>query len=288
MKSFNMAFPETLEETCELLEQNPESRVIAGGTAMTVVMKEGVYAPEKLINIRGLEAEHAYIKQDEGDSTDVIRIGALTTLREIERSDVVTTHLPVVVECLQEIAGIRVRNSATLGGHLAHADIHLDLPPVLAGYDAEVVITDGENERSVDLESFMRGYYETDLADNELISEVVLPVPEANTRGSYVKHRYFSEVDWPCVGVAAFAVSTDDGVENARVLLNSVSHSPILRLDGVDETLGGSLSDENISAVGELAVEQADPSDDLRGSAAYKQRMAGVFTERALRRLREE
>lgn len=279
-----MAFPETVGDACALLEENPESRVIAGGTALTVVMKEGVYAPELLINIRGLADNYSYVHEED----DVIRIGALTTLRDVEQADVVNTHLPVVAECLQEVAGIRVRNSATLGGHLAHADVHLDLPPVLAGYDAKVVISDGDEERQLPLEEFMQGYYETALDEAELITEVIIPKPEPGTRGIYLKHRYFSEVDWPCVGVAAFAVAgTDEGVRNVRVLLNSVSHKPILRLKNVNETLDGSLSEDGIETAATIARDQVTPSDDLRGSAAYKERMAGVFTKRALQQLQE-
>lgn len=283
MKSFDMAFPKTIGEASRLMKENPGSQVIAGGTAMTVVMKEGVFAPDMLINIRGLAEEHAYVTDDD----DVIRIGALTTLRDIERSNVVSEHLPVVVECLKEIAGVRVRNSATLGGHLAHADLSLDLPPVLAGYEAEVVISDGDDERQITVEEFMQGYYETDLDDAELISEIVIPKPDPDTRGTYLKHRYFSEVDWPCVGVAAFAVPDGDEVTDVRVLLNSVSHKPIFRLDGVNEVLDGAFTEERIKEVVEKAREQVSPSGDLRGSAEYKERMAGVFTGRALRELQE-
>ncbi|QLG60311.1 FAD binding domain-containing protein [Halorarum salinum] len=278
-----MAFPDTVGEACRMLAENPGSQVIAGGTAITVVMKEGVFAPDLLINIRGLAENHSYVTENDKS----IRIGALTPLRDVEQSRIVSEHLPVVVECLQEIAGVRVRNSATLGGHLAHADVHLDLPPVLAGYDADVIITDGEEERQVPIEEFMQGYYETDLADAELIKEIVISKPDSNTRGTYVKHRYFSEVDWPCVGVAAFAVANGDDVTNVRVLLNSVSHKPIFRLDNVNKTLNGSLSDDRIGQVAEDARRQVSPSDDLRGSAEYKERMAGVFTERALQQLQE-
>lgn len=283
MKPFDMAFPETVREVCTLLEEHPEGRIVAGGTALNVVIKEGVYAPELLINIRGLADDHAYVTEDD----DEVRIGALSTLRDIEQSDTVVDHLPVVTECLQEIAGVRVRNSATIGGHLAHADIHLDLPPVLAGYDAEVVISNGDETRRTPVEEFMQGYYETTLGDAELITEVVVPKPDPETRGTYLKHRYFSEVDWPCVGVAAFGIPDGEAVRDVRVLLNSVSREPIHRVEGVEETLEGSLSEDGIDDVAELAREQVTPSDDLRGSAEYKERMAGVFTARALRHLQE-
>ncbi len=281
MNSFEMAVPETVEAACSLLAEQPDARPIAGGTALNVVMKEGVYTPDRLVNLRKLTAEHSYLRETD----DGIEIGALTTLRDIERSPLVADRLPVVVECLQEIAGVRVRNSATIGGHLAHADIHLDLPPVLAGYGAEVRITDGTSERQLPIEEFMEGYYETALDTGELITAVEIPHPHDRTVGTYVKHRYFSAVDWPCVGVAAFAVEKADGFEDVRVFLNSVSAEPILRLEGVEAELDDELTDDAIEAVADLASEQAEPTSDLRGSAAYKERMAGVFTTRALESL---
>ncbi|WP_332900157.1 MULTISPECIES: FAD binding domain-containing protein [unclassified Haladaptatus] len=284
MKRFNMAFPQTVGEACTQLEEHPGSRVIAGGTAITVVMKEGVYTPELLINLRGLEDDLRFI-EDDGDS---VRIGALSTLRDVERSAIIEDKFPTVVQCLQEIAGVRVRNSATLGGHLSHADVHLDLPPVLAGYDAEIVVSSGDDSRQLLLTDFLKGYYETALEENEIVTEIVLPKPEAGRRGTYVKHRYFSEVDWPCVGVAAFATPNGDQFEDVEVLLNSVSHNPVLRLDGVNDVVDGDLSDEHIDAVADLARDQSSPSSDLRGSANYKEQMAGVFTKRALRKVRAD
>lgn len=273
-----MAFPRSVEQACDLLAENPEARVIAGGTALTVVMKQGVYQPETLINIRGLDEDLEYVQ--EGD--EEIRIGALVTLREMERRDPIRQHFPTIVACLQEVAGVRVRNTATIGGHLGHADIHLDLPPVLAGYGAEVGVSDGDTVRRIPIEEFMVGYYETSLEAGELITEIALPIPPTDTRGTYLKHRYFSEVDWPCVGVAAFAEGENGVDENVRVLLNAVSPRPIMRLDGVDDLVNGRLTEDSIAAVAELARDQAQPTADIRGSATYKKRMAGVFTRRAL------
>lgn len=281
MKPFEMAFPESVEEACELLAQHDDCEPIAGGTALTTVMKEGVYHPDILVNLRGLEDTLGTI-EDEGDS---IRIGALATLREIETDETIQEHFPTVSDCLSKIAGVRVRNSATLGGHLAHADIHLDLPPVLEGYNAAVVVTDGSETRELSVAEFMQGYYETDLDDGELITEIRVPKPGPDTVGTYLKHRYYSEVDWPCVGVAVFAVHRGDRFEDVRVLLNSVSQAPVLEVDDIETVTGGELTDDEIEAVAELAAEQSQPIDDIRGSAAYKERMTSVFTERALKEI---
>ena len=285
MKRFEMAFPETVSEACTILSQHPDSRPIAGGTALSVVMKEGVYAPERLVNIRRLDDELNYVKADD----HTIRIGALTPLRDIEQADAIRKYAPTIRECLGKIAGVRVRNMATIGGHLAHADLHLDLPPVLAGLDAEIVLTDGADTRRLPIEEFIRGYYDTALEMGELISELVVPLPDPNTRGTYLKHRYFSEVDWPCVGVAAFATVNDDGTfVDVRVLLNSVGQAPIMAVDGIGDVVDETLSDDAIEMVADLAREQSTPSSDIRGSAEYKERMAGEFTVRALRAVRDQ
>lgn len=281
MKPYDMAFPASVAEACDLLAEHPESRIIAGGTALTVLMKEGVYFPDLLINLRPLADELAYVRE----ADDRVRIGALTTLRELERNTVVRENYPTVVECLGEIAGVRVRNSATIGGHLAHADANLDLPPVLAGLGAEVVVTDGRSDRRLPIDDFLLGYYETALEGGELVTAVELPAADPETRGVYLKHRYFSEVDWPCVGVAAFGTGGNGTVTAVEVLLNSVSDTPVLRVEGIDKVVDGALTDDAIEAVADLAVDQADPVDDIRGSAAYKERMVGVFTRRALERL---
>lgn len=282
MKRFDMAFPQSVEEVSELLAEHPDGRLIAGGTALTVLMKEGVYFPDLLVNLRALEDDLRYVR--EADSA--IHVGALATLRDVERHAAVREKLPTVVSCLEEIAGVRVRNSATIGGHLAHADANLDLPPVLAGLDAEVVLARGGTTRTLPLEDFILGYYDTALEADELITELRVPTTEPRPRGVYLKHRYFSEVDWPCVGVAAFAVDNGGGLRDVRVLLNSVSDSPVLRVDGIGDVVQGELTDEAVDSIADLAMEQAQPVDGLRGSAAYKQRMVGVFTRRALDRLR--
>lgn len=283
MKRFDMAFPETVSEACELLSEYPDARPIAGGTALSVVMKEGVYSPERLINIRGLESELRYIEVND----EALHIGALTTLGEIQRAEATVEHTPTIAECLGKIAGVRVRNTATIGGHLAHADLHLDLPPVLAGYDAKVVITDGSDERQLPIEEFMQGYYETALEEGELISQLVVPIPKAGTRGTYLKHRFFSEVDWPCVGVGAFAVESEDAFSDVRVLLNSVGTSPIMNVEEIESVVDEGLSDAAIDEIAALAREQSTPSSDIRGSAEYKERMAEEFTRRALHTIRD-
>lgn len=270
-----MYFPESFEEAVSILESEPGAKPISGGTALTTLMKERVLQPAALVNLRGLREEHRYVRRE----GDMVRVGALSTLRDVETSEVVREALPVVAETAGKIASIRIRNVATVGGNLAHADPDLDLPPVLAGVDAEIVVQGGEGERAMDIKEFVQGYYQTDLGPAELVKELRLPV-EPERAGVYLKHRSLSEADWPCVGVAAFTDPDWDGVP--AVYMNSVADTPVFGLEGLEDVFADGVTEDAIVAAGELATEQCDPVGDARGSAWYKRRMAGEFTERAL------
>lgn len=273
MNQFEMYFPETFDEAVRLLSETG-GKPIAGGTALTTLMKERVLQPEVLVNLRSLEQDHSFIEAAE----DEVRIGALSTLRSIETSSAIAEHVPLVGETLSKVASVRIRTVATIGGNLAHADPDLDLPPVLAGLDAEIVIHGPDGERSCNINEFIQDYYQTALGAHELIKEVRIPV-RPTTEGVYHKHRSLSEADWPCVGVAAFI--HDGGVP--EVYLNSVADTPIFQLDGLDEIFADGLTEAAIGRAGDAAREQCDPVGDPRGSAWYKREMAKEFTERALR-----
>ena len=273
-----MYVPETFEEAVAVLASEPGAKPISGGTALTTLMKERVLQPEALVNLRGLRDDHRYVRRE----GDLIEVGALSTLRDLETSEVVRDGLPLVAETAGKIASIRIRNVATVGGNLAHADPDLDLPPVLAGVDAEIVVQGTDGERAMDVKEFIQGYYQTDLGPGELVKELRLAV-DPDRAGVYLKHRSLSAADWPCVGVAAFTDPGWDGVP--AVYMNSVADTPVFAIDGLGEVFGDGVTEDAIAEAGALATEQCDPVGDARGSAWYKRRMAGEFTERALARV---
>jgi carbon-monoxide dehydrogenase medium subunit len=265
---------ETFEEASELLSEH-DAKPIAGGSAVITLMNEGVLQPQPLVNLRRLKTEHAYIREENGE----LCIGALTTLRMIETHDLVRERLPIVSESVAEIASLRVRNAATIGGHLAHADPDLDLPPVLAGLDAEIVVHSPDGDRTVPLTEFIQGFYQTDLDKGELVKAVRVPV-STDRNGVYLKHRARSDADWPCVGVAAFL---DGDTDVPEVFMNSVADSPIFSIDGIEDAVNGELDAEAADRIGNLAREQCDPIGDGRGTEWYKREMAKEFTVRAVR-----
>src|ERR1700759_2928822 len=183
MIPFDLAEPTSLSEAIKLLNpDDPTIRPIAGGTALMLMMKAGVYNPEKLISLRKIESKYSSISA----GADGLRIGAMTTLGMLERSAGVRKHTPIISRTLMTLSNIRVRNVATVGGALAHGDPHMDLPPVLMALGAWLTIVGPEGERSIPVGDLFTGYYETVLALNELIAFVHVPA-QITRQAAYMK-----------------------------------------------------------------------------------------------------
>src|SRR5262249_37350380 len=155
---------------------------VAGGTALMLMMKAGVFNPEKLVSLRKIEKKYSSIAA----SADGLRIGAMTTLNAIERSGDVKKHTPIITRTMLTQSNGRVRNVATIGGALAHGDPHMDLPPVLMALGAVATVMGPKGERKIPIEELFAGYYETVLEKNELISEVFVPT-QGTKKGAYFK-----------------------------------------------------------------------------------------------------
>ena len=181
MNPFELAEPASLAEAIKLLDPDDASvRPIAGGTALMLMMKAGVFRPAKLISLRGIRELCAVATQPDG----ALKIGAMTPLSVLERSAVVRAHAPVITQTLRTLSNVRVRNVATVGGHLAHADPHMDLPPVLIALGAHVAVAGPAGERTIPVEGLFAGYFETVLARDELITAVVVPAQGSRRRSN--------------------------------------------------------------------------------------------------------
>lgn len=276
MNSFDLVEPASLREAIGMLDAaNPGIRPIAGGTAVMLMMKTGIFQPDRLVNLGKIEPRYSRIDIAEGGD---LRIGAMTPLRRIEQSGDVARIAPVMTRALRRLSNVRVRNVATLGGHLAHGDPHLDLPPVLIALGATVTIAGPSGERIIDAEDLFRGYLETTLEPDELIAEIMVPA-QAGRRAAYVKHTTRSADDWPALGIAV-ALGRDGA---ARVAIGAATDTP-RRLRSVEAVLSGaSLDDRVLLDAGDAAAREAEVHSDARGSAAYKTELIRVFTARAIR-----
>jgi carbon-monoxide dehydrogenase medium subunit len=279
MIPFELAVPRSLGEAIRLLDRDdPAIRPIAGGTALMLMMKTGLFRPIRLVSLHAIEGRYAGIA---ASPDGALRIGATATLRAVERSAEVRRHAPIVVRALKTLANVRVRNVATLGGHLAHADPHLDLPPVLAALDARLVIAGPDGERTIPVASLVAGYLETVLKHNELIAEIVVP-PQAGWRAVYAKCTARSADDWPSLGVAVALKTDGSTIVEARLVVGAAVERPTVLADAAALLRGAVASDDLLRRVGEAAAE-APIIGDQHGSAAYKRQLLRVHLGRAVR-----
>ena len=279
MIPFDLAEPTSLAAAIKLLNpDDPTIRPIAGGTALMLMMKAGVFNPEKLISLRKIESKYSSIAA----SADGLRIGAMTTLGALERSDDVRKHAPLITRTLRTLSNVRVRNVATVGGALAHGDPHMDLPPVLMALGATLTVTGPQGERKLAVEDLFAGYYETVLEKNELISEVHVP-SQGGKKGAYFKVTTGSADDWPALGVAAVIEGDAKAIKSIR-LVASAATEKATRLKSAEAVLNGkSIDDKLLVQAGDAAVEECEFIADVRGSVPYKRELMKVYVRRAVR-----
>jgi carbon-monoxide dehydrogenase medium subunit len=279
MTPFELAEPRSLREALELLDPDDATvRPIAGGTALMLMMKAGVFQPARLVSLRGIDALNTIAAADSG----ALKIGAMTPLSVVERSVTVRAHAPVITRTLRTLSNVRVRNVATVGGHLAHADPHMDLPPVLIALGASATVANRSGERTIPVSDLFAGYFETVLARDELITDLLVPAQEGR-RASYLKCTTRAMHDWPALGVAVSLDADGDTVRDVSIVISAATEKPT-RMSGAEKVLrGGSLNDARLRETGEAAAEEAELISDGQGSAAYKKQLVRVYVARALR-----
>lgn len=282
MLRYDYHAPTSVAEALELLARYGEdAHVMAGGTSLMLMMQQGLVQPGHVVGLRGVR-ELRGIEAPDG----ALHIRAVATHREVERAPEVRSYCPALAETFSRVATIRIRNQATIGGNLAHADPAQDPPPMLLALDAQVVIASASGERTMPLDGFFRDFFETALQEGELLTSVRLPPLPAGARATYVKFLPRTEDDYATVSVAArVQLGPENRCEEVRIALGSAAPVP-LRARRVEDALRGQrLTAVLIDEAAALVREEVDPIDDLRGSARYKREMARVWTARAVKSL---
>ena len=284
MIPFELVEPASLKEAIALIDpDDPDVRPIAGGTALMLMMKAGVFRPRRLVSLRKLNgAMTGIVPMPSGD----LCIGAMTSLSAVEHSADVASHAPVIVRAMRRLSNVRVRNVATVGGALAHGDPHMDLPPVAIALGARVRIAGPGGERELAVDELLTGYYETALKPNELIVSLNIPA-QSSRRSAYLKVTAGSADDWPALGVAV-AIDGDGGaIRSARVVVAAAT-AKAMRLSSAEKLLAGaSIGDRVLKEAGDAAAAEAEIIGDLRGSTAYKRELLRVYIGRAIRAANE-
>jgi carbon-monoxide dehydrogenase medium subunit len=280
MRNFEYLEPTTVAEACALLKRyGGEARPYAGGAYLTILMKQGLVYPRALINIKKI----AELKGIRFDPKEGLTIGALTTHRELETSKLVKEKFPVLSEAEREVANIRVRNVGTVGGNLASGEPLTDLSQILISLEGKAEIVGPGGNRTTPLEEFFVDFYQTSLAEDEILTQVVIPPLPPRSGIEYIRFSSSSVVDKPCVGVSVRISLAQDrrSCQEVRIVLGCVGPTPI-RARGAEEILTGqAFSPEKAKEAAMLASQECDPLSDLRGSERYKRGIVGVLAQRA-------
>jgi len=276
MTPFELIEPATLGEALALLDpDDPDVRPIGGGTALMLMMKSGLYRPRRLVSLRALGPSLTSIAATPDGG---LAIGAMVRLAALERSDAVRRVAPVITDALLTHSNVRVRNVATIGGNLAHADPHMDLPPVLIALGASVRAVGPNGERDIPVEAFLTGYMTTVLRNDELIAALHVPV-QTSRKAAYEKVTARAADDWPALGIAVSV-----GPADVRVAIGAATETA-MRLPQTEAFLSGRLLDEAaLREAGKCAAAEAPVAGDLHGSAAYKRVLVAVHLRRALQK----
>ena len=280
MKAFELVEPTTLAEAIALLDPRDSSvRALAGGTALMLMMKARLFQPTRLVSLHRLNGALRGVKRSDDGG---LSIGAMTSLRELERSSLVAATTPQITRALRTLANVRVRNVATIGGHLAHGDPHMDLPPILLTTGARVRAVSMRGERWIDISEFFIGYYQTALLKHELITEVRIPPQPAGVCSAYAKCTALSADDWPAVGVAVWYRWEEGVTRDPRIAVSAATARPV-RIAAAENAIADSPPEPAAFArAGDAAAEEVQTLADIRGSASYKREMVRVYVRRAL------
>ena len=272
--------PRTWDEArAALREHSDDATVLAGGTAYTLLLRQGLIRPGHVVALRRV----ADAERIDSDAHGGLSIGAMATHNAVARSQAVMRTWPELADAVSKVATVRVRNQATVGGSVAHADPASDAPVMLSALGAQAVVLGDGGRRRAPIDDLLVDTFTTSLAPDELIQSIEVPgrAPTAQVPPTSSAAKYTSAPRSHAVGV--FGDVTDGVLRGLRIFLGGVGPRP-MRARAVESALTGQRADR-IADAAALVRDEVDPIDDVRGSAAYKREMSRVWTERALRRL---
>lgn len=273
--------PETIDAACDLLVEHPVAVVLSGGQSLGLLSKEGIITPEVIVDINGID-ELRGIERD----GDLLRIGALTTHRAVETSEVVADTVPVLAEAAEQIADVQIRNAGTIGGVCAYADPTADYPPVLMATDATIHTQSGDGMTEYTArEGFFVGYYESAIGRDEIVTRIDIPVQ--GTAGAGFEKLAYRKNDRAIVNTVAILEVDRGECVRSDIAVAGVWDTPVLAEEAAESLLGTDLDDDDLDEASRLTREEIAVSEDPLVSQEYRSAMVETFTKDALRTARE-
>ena len=278
MNKFDYLTPTSISEAISLHESyGDQAKYIAGGTDVMVKIKEGKITPQYVISLRHLQGlDHIIYEKGE------LKIGAMVTHRMLELSPTIRKEFPILIDAVENIGSVQIRNVATIGGNIVNAVPSADSAVPLITLGAEVRVIGPQGKRSMALEDFFIGPGKTLLEGGEILMEFLIPKLPPHTGAAYWKHTRRAAMELPILGVAVL-ISLDDDMQTcteARIGLGVLAPTP-MRAKNAEAILKGKKVDEEIlKKAGKAAAQECKARDSIRGKAWYRRDMVELFVQR--------
>lgn len=280
MRNFNYLEPTSVEEASRLLAEfeDEEVRLMAGGTALTLTMRQRMLQPTHLVSLAKIDRLHGI----DFDAATGLRIGSMSRHTDIARSSVVRQHFPVLASMAERVANPQVRNQGTIGGNICYGDPSTDPSTCLLALNATVVLGSTRGERTLSLQEFMVDYFETALEPDELLIEVRVPAMAAGEAGIYNRFLRTAAEHRPLVSVALVAQREGATCRDARLAVGASVPIPV-RLERAEAHLKGKVINAQIAAeAAEMVAADIEPLSDSRGSDEFRRDMVRVVARRTI------
>jgi len=280
MQEFEYHSPESTKEASQLLSSlGPGTRILAGGTDLMADLKQELIEVNHLVSLAKIDKLRRIESTNNG-----LWIGPLVNPNRLAASKDVQRVVPALSDAGASMAGVQVRNLATIGGNLCSAVPSADLPPSLLTVDAQLELTSVGKERNLSIREFFSGPRETAINEDEILTGIFISALPANTSSAYFKYQLRDASALAVVGAAAALTLNNGKIEKATVAIGASAPTPVIIEDAGEYLLGKEPTNENFAKAGEMAANGVKPITDIRGSEEYRRDLAGVLTVRALKK----
>ncbi len=277
--SFRRLVPTTVPEAIKMMgDHAPDARLLAGGQSLVPMMNFRLARPAVLVDLNCIP-DLSYID----DCGDLLAIGAMTRERTIENSDLVRTACPLVHDATLNIAHLPIRSRGTIGGSISNADPAAEYPATMLALDAVLVVQSVRGERQIAAVDFFDGVLTTTLEPDEILTEIRIPKAPANSGAAFVEISR-RHGDFALAGVAAQVTLGSGKIAEVKLAACGVGPGPVRLHDAEDMIRGAELTEDVLSKASESASAAADPDGDIHATAAYRRKLAGVMTVRAVQK----
>ena len=277
MRNFDYHRAASLEEACRLMGELPKAQILAGGTDLLVDIETGLRAAENVVSLKDV-AEIRTIQK----MSDHVSIGSGCTATQVENDPVIAECFPELASMVVKFASPQIRNRATLAGNICSAVACGDFPPILTALGAEVELCSSSGKRVLPLAEFFVGNRETVRVENEILTQILVPLKPERAAAAYQKFRRRASNSLALVSVAAYLELDDTGCREARIVLGAVAPVPLVAGEAARSLENKPVDAIAVATAAEIAAQTAQPITDIRATDKYRREIVQVLTERAL------